>query len=157
MGAGKTTVMAEASDVLASRGVRHAAIDLDGLGIVHHADRAADELTYTNLRTVWANYAAAGVNRLLIAAAVENRAVLDRLRESLPGAEIVVCRLRAPLAVMEDRVRVREPGLHQEKFVARVAELERQLDAAGVEDFAVVNDGDVTQVALEVLSRAGWL
>ena len=33
MGAGKTTLMAEASDVLIERGIVHAAIDLDTLGI----------------------------------------------------------------------------------------------------------------------------
>src|SRR5262249_32085062 len=35
MGAGKTTVMAEAGDLLSARGVVHAAIDLDGLAIAH--------------------------------------------------------------------------------------------------------------------------
>jgi predicted ATP-binding protein involved in virulence len=32
MGAGKTTVLGEASDILALRGIVHAAIDLDALG-----------------------------------------------------------------------------------------------------------------------------
>jgi len=158
MGAGKTTVMAEASDLLASRGIAHAAIDLDALGIVHlpHG-AAAHDLMFRNLRAVWTNYAAAGVDRLLIAAAVENRAMLDRLRDCLPGAQIVVARLMAPLAVMTARVRQREPGMHQAKFVARVAELEELLDAAALDAFAVVNEGDVTQVARDVLARAGWL
>ncbi len=34
MGAGKTTVMAEASDLLSAAGVSHAAIDLDALAII---------------------------------------------------------------------------------------------------------------------------
>jgi hypothetical protein len=157
MGAGKTTVMAEASDLLASRGLRHAAIDLDALGIVHHVERAAADLMYANLRAVWDNYRDAGVDRFLIAAAVENRAVLDAVRRSLGPVDTVVCRLRAPLAVMEERVRVREPGMQQQTFVSRVAELERLLDAAALDDFAVVNDGDVTRVARDMLVRAGWL
>ncbi len=46
----------------------------------------------------------------------------------------------------------------QEQFVARVAELEASLDAGHVEDFSVENDSRaVTEVAREVLVRAGWL
>ena len=71
----------------------------------------------------------------------------------------MVCRLRARLETMQRRVREREPGMLQEEFVARVAEeLEASLDAGGVEDFSVENDGrSVTAVAREVLRRAGWL
>ncbi len=35
MGAGKTTILSEASDILSSAGVVHAVIDLDTLGIAH--------------------------------------------------------------------------------------------------------------------------
>ena len=35
MGAGKTSVLGEASDILALRGIAHAAIDLDALGLAH--------------------------------------------------------------------------------------------------------------------------
>jgi hypothetical protein len=35
MGAGKTTVLAEASDILALRHITHAAIDLDAFGLAH--------------------------------------------------------------------------------------------------------------------------
>ena len=35
MGAGKTAVLAEASDILALRQIAHAAIDLDALGLAH--------------------------------------------------------------------------------------------------------------------------
>jgi hypothetical protein len=59
---------------------------------------------------------------------------------------------------MQQRIRLREPGMLQEQFVARVAELEASLDAGCVEDFSVENDGrSVTAVAREVLVRAGWL
>jgi len=35
MGAGKSAVMGEASDILARRRIVHAAIDLDALGVAH--------------------------------------------------------------------------------------------------------------------------
>lgn len=158
MGSGKTTVMAEASDILAARGIVHAAIDLDALGIARLPDGAPDDLSYRNLASVWGNYAAAGVNRLLIATAVEDRAALDRVREAVPGADVVVCRLEATLETMQQRVLLREPGMLQEKLVARAAELLALLDSTGIEDFSIDNeDGSVTKVANEMLARAGWL
>jgi len=158
MGSGKTTVMAEASDILSAGGVVHAAVDLDALGVAHLPDGPFGDLKYRNLRSVWENCAAAGVSRLLLAEAVESRAELDRIREAIPGCAIVVCRLRADSGTMQRRVRVREPGMLQEQFVARVMDLETLLDAARLEDFSLVNDeGSVTEVARELLVRAGWL
>ena len=59
---------------------------------------------------------------------------------------------------MQQRIRLREPGMLQEQFVARIGELEASLDAGRVEDFSVQNDGrSVTEVAREILVRAGWL
>ena len=46
----------------------------------------------------------------------------------------------------------------REKYVGRVAPLEETLDKAAIEDFAVANDGGrpITEVAGEILQRAGW-
>jgi predicted kinase len=158
MGSGKTTVMAEASDILNASGIGHAAIDLDALGIVHRAATAPRDVARTNLEAVWRNIAAAGVDALILSAAVERAVDLDGLRAAVGAGSAVVCRLRAPIAVMEDRIRVREPGMLQPQFVERVATLERILDSASLEDFALTNDGrPVTEVAREMLVRAGWL
>jgi gluconate kinase len=158
MGSGKTTVMAEASDLLTASDIAHAAIDLDALGVGHLRNDAWNDLTYQNLASLWANYSAAGVTKLLIAEAVENRAELDLIRKAIPGSQIIVCRLKVRLETMQQRVFAREPGMLQEQLVARVAALEASLDAAGVEDFSIENDdGAVTDVARAVLVRAGWL
>jgi thymidine kinase len=125
MGSGKSTVLAEASDLLAARGVVHAA---------------------------------AGVTRLLLAEAVESRAELDRIQKAIPGSTVVVCRLRAKLETMRQRVSLREPGMLREQFVDRVTELDALLDRAQLEDLSLVNDdGSVTDVARELLTRAGWI
>jgi hypothetical protein len=158
MGSGKTTVLGEASDILTARGIVHAAIDVDCLGLGHFPDGDPDDLTLRNLAAVWDNCARAGVTTLLLSELLDTVAQRERLRHAIPGAEIVVCRLRASVATMEQRIRIREPGMLQEKFVARVAELEASLDAGRVEDFSVNNDGrNVTEVATEVLVRARWL
>jgi hypothetical protein len=117
----------------------------------------APGLALENLAAIWRNYATAGVQRLLIAEALESAADRDRLRGAIPGSKVTVCRLRAALATMQERVRVREPGLLQRRYVDRVAALEALLDAAHVEDFAVATDRrHVTDVAREMLARAGW-
>jgi cytidylate kinase len=158
MGSGKTTVLGEASDILREAGIPHAAIDLDALGVSYLPQAAEDDLMMRNLTAVWNTYAAAGISRLLIADAVDSLAAYEDIRRAVPDAEFIVCRLRASLDTMRQRIRVREPGMLQKKFVTRVAELEASLDAARIEDFSVDNDSrSVTDVAREMLVRAGWL
>jgi ABC-type uncharacterized transport system YnjBCD ATPase subunit len=158
MGSGKSTVLAEASDLLAADGIVHAALDLDAVGIAHVPKEARIDLPYRNLAAIWENYAAIGVARLLLAEAVESRAELDRIQAAIPGSAIVVCRLRARLETMQQRVSLREPGMLRETLIARVAELEALLDRAQLEDFALTNDdGSITDVARELLVRAGWM
>ena len=49
MGAGKTTVLGEASDILSSRGVAHAVVDLDAMASALLPDEVSGELVYRNL------------------------------------------------------------------------------------------------------------
>ncbi len=157
MGAGKTTVLGEASDLLTARGVVHAVIDLDALAAAGLPDHLCTELTYANLAAVWSNFRQAGVTRLLLAEAVESTDELSRIRAAIPDSTVVVCRLTAPLETMQRRLRTREPGMLQHTFVARARELDEVLARARLEDFCVANDNrSVTEVAAEVLKRAGW-
>jgi hypothetical protein len=158
MGSGKTTVLAEATDLLMSADVAHAAIDLDFLLIAHAPRGVPHDLKFRNLAAVWTNYSAAGIQNLLLCEPIDSVETRERLRQTIPCNELIVCRLRAPLATMQERIRRRETGVFQDKYVERVAALERELDAGTVEDFSVENDGrPVTEVARELLVRAGWL
>jgi phosphosulfolactate synthase (CoM biosynthesis protein A) len=159
MGSGKTTVMFEASDVLRLAGICHASIDLDALGTPYlPTEQAGCDVSRRNLQCVWQNYAELGLRRLLLATAIETQADLESLKSAVPAGKWVICRLRAPIAIMEARVRSREPGIMQEELVARVPVLEEILDRSQLEDFSVANDGrPVTDVAREVLARGGWL
>jgi hypothetical protein len=59
---------------------------------------------------------------------------------------------------MEQRVRMREPGVLQGEYVARVAALNAILDRARLEDFTVANENrSLSEVTLEVLFKAGWI
>jgi len=159
MGAGKTAVLGEASDILAQRQIVHAAIDLDALGLAHLPAAAfSDGVMYDNLRSICSNYAALGVQRFLLARAIEDDARLRLCRDIIPAANTVVCRLTASIEAMKRRVRTRDLGISQREYVARVAELNVILERAQLEDFVVTNeDRPLTEVAIEVLVQAGWI
>ena len=159
MGAGKTSVLAEASDILALRHIVHAAIDLDALGLAHLPSSGSnDSVIYRNLQSVCQNYAALGVTRILLARAMENRAELELCRSAVAVAKITVCRLKANLSEMQKRVSKRESGVLQQQFIDRVAILDAILDRARLEDFAVINENrSLNDVAKEMLIKAGWI
>jgi hypothetical protein len=164
MGAGKTAVLGEASDILAHRQIVHAAVDLDALGLAHLPSAApatatpTDGVMYDNLRSICGNYAALGVQRFLVARAIEDGAQLKLCRDIIAAVNTVVCRLTASIEAMERRVQIRDSGISQRELVARVAKLNVILDHARLEDFAVANENrSLTDVALEMLAKAGWI
>jgi hypothetical protein len=159
MGAGKTAVLAEASDILTLRHIAHASIDLDALGGAHLASEvSSDEPMYRNLRSVCENYSSLGLNRLLLARAIESCSELEWCRSAVAASSLVVCRLSAGIETMRQRVGVRETGILRQQFVDRVEKLNIILDRAKVEDFVIANENrSVTEVAREVLLSAGWI
>jgi hypothetical protein len=159
MGAGKTAVMGEASDILAQRQIVHAAIDMDALSLAYLPPAASsDGVMYDNLRSICRNYADLGVRRFLVARAIEDGAQLRLCRDIFPAASTIVCRLTASIEEMKRRVQIRDSGISQREYVARVATLNDILDHARLEDFAVTNENrSLTDVALEMLVRAGWI
>ena len=159
MGAGKSAVLAEASDILTLRHLAHAAIDLGALGLAHlPSEVGQDGVMYRNLESVYKNYAALGVRQFMVARAIESRAELELIRSVVAATKTAVCRLTASMEVMQQRVRMREPGVLQAEFVARAAKLNAILDRARVEDFTVANENrSLSEVAHEVLVKAGWI
>ena len=159
MGAGKTTVLGEASDILALRHIVHAAIDLDALGLAHLPSATGnDAVMYKNLQAVSKNYASLGVSRLLLARAIEDRAQLELCRSAVSATNTLICRLIASLEKMQQRVKMRETGALQLEYVARVAKLNAILDRAQLEDFRVTNENHaLNDVAHELLVKAGWI
>jgi hypothetical protein len=159
MGSGKSAVLAEASDILVLRAISHASIDLDALATAHIFPKPKDDdVICRNLECVWKNCADLGLTRVLLARAIESRKELECCRSALSGMTAVICRLTASLETMQERVRNREQGMLQQGFVQRVAELNQILDQAQLEDFSLVNENrSTTEVAQEMLMRAGWL
>src|SRR6476646_9788147 len=91
VGVGKTTVSFEVSDLLKAVPVAHALVDVDSLRWCYPApsgDRFNVALAMRNLTAVWANFRAAGAERLILADVLEAREDLDHYRAAVPGAAI---------------------------------------------------------------------
>jgi hypothetical protein len=159
MGSGKSAVLGEASDLLSGRSIHHAAFDLDAVGLAClPADVDRGDWMYRNLRLLCENSASTGISRVLLARAVESRTELALCQTSVAAKTTVVCRLAASLEVAQHRIKLRETGIWQAQYVARVAKLDAILNQAGLEDFTVRSENrSVTDTANEMLVRAGWL
>jgi GTPase SAR1 family protein len=161
VGVGKTSVAHEMFDQLSDRDIAHAVIDLDALGIswpFGEGDPYNERMAIRNLAAVWANFAASGVDRAVIARVVEEQADLTAYEEAIPGAEIQVCRLTAGVDVLRDRVGRRELGSSYDALVRRAAELAESLERSGPTDFTVqTDDRRLADIAREALTKAGWL
>lgn len=162
VGSGKTSTAADAAEVLESREIPHALLDIDDLSAFWPAppgDPFRFRLMLANLAAVWCNFRDAGAGRLLLSGVVESRAELTAYREALGGAELTVCRLVAPVETLRERIRSRgrDSGPSLDWHLHRAGELTAIQNAARVEDFAVDNGSlPRRQVAEEILTKAGW-
>jgi hypothetical protein len=155
---GKSAVADEIFERFCAANVPIALIDLDHLGSCWPASGAWDRgLAFRNLTHVWRNYAEVGAKRAIIARTINSRDELRHFEEAIPGARIVVCRLRARVSTLEARLRLREQGSDVESHLADARRLAHDLEGVGTEDFVVDNDErTIAAAASEVLDRAGW-
>jgi gluconate kinase len=161
VGVGKSTVAEAMGYELIAAKVPHANVDFDQLTA---GPRPVDDdiwgtkLGLSNLAAIWKNYERAGARRLIIARVVEARSELDGYRRAVPGADIVLVRLRASPETLQTRVRKRGPWRDMEWHLRRAVELAAQMDKDPFEDLLIETDGrDVLAIARDVLGRAGWL
>ena len=160
VGVGKSTIAAEAAWLLRQAEVPHALVDLDRIEQcwpVPADDPWNERVSHRNLACMWANFRQAGADRLIFARVLETRSLLRRVTAAVPGAQITVVRLRAPLAVLHERIRTREAS-DPEWFLGAAAYTAEVFERAQVEDHLVDNENrPATAVAEEVLHRVGWL
>lgn len=109
VGVGKSTVLREADSLLVAAGIPHATVEFEDLarywGRGPGEQRTRPDVAYQNLAAVWANYRAAGADRLLLSFLMERLGDLDPVHAVIADARITVVRLQAPLAVIEERLR----------------------------------------------------
>jgi len=162
VGAGKTSVAAAAGSILAEARIPHAIIDLDALRRSWPAppdDPFNLAMELQNLESVARNHLSAGAHRLVLSGVVESTSDRARYREAV-GVELCVCRLRADLTKLHQRLRTRHAGADAELqwHLDRVGQLDQILDSAKLDDFEITSDGrTLTDVAGAVLVRAGWI
>ncbi|MDP9380008.1 MAG: AAA family ATPase [Chloroflexota bacterium] len=160
VGVGKTTVASEVSELLDAAGVAHGLVDVDALRWCyprHPGDRFRIGLAMKNLAAVWGNFREYGAERLVLADVVESREELQRYREAIPGAEILVVRLRASPETLAARLRVRELGMALDRHLRRASELADLMECNRVEDILVDTDGKgAPECARVILSFSEW-
>ncbi|MER6610286.1 hypothetical protein ABT282_31365 [Streptomyces sp. NPDC000927] len=162
VGVGKTSVAESVGDLLTHAGIPNAVIDLDWLRQswpTPSEDPFNFGMMLRNLRSIAGNYLAAGADRLVLAGVIENQE--DRkLCGDAVGAELSVCRLRAELPVIHQRLTRRHDGEPEvlRWHLARAGELAGILERAAADDFTVdATTRPVGEVAAEVTTKAGWL
>ncbi len=160
VGVGESTIAAEAAWLLRQADVPHALVDLDRIEQcwpVPADDPWNERVSHRNLACMWANFRQAGADRLILARVLETRSLLRRVTEAVPGAQITVVRLRAPLAVLHERIRSREAS-DPDWFLGAATHTAEVFEQVQVEDHLVDNENrPATVVAEEVLHRVGWL
>lgn len=160
VGVGKSTIAAEAAWLLRQADVPHALVDLDRIEQcwpVPADDPGNERVSHRNLACMWVNFRQAGADRLIFARVLETRSLLRRVTKAVPGAQITVVRLWAPLAVLHERIRSREAS-DLDWFLDAATHTAEVFERAQVEDHLVDNENrPATAVAEEVLHRVRWL
>ncbi len=158
-GVGKTSVADTVAALLRAREIGHAFIDLDQLRYAYpHPpdDRFNERLGLANLASIWPNYRQNGAECAVLPTVVETRTGVDHLAASIPGSQLLVVRLEAPLIVIRERLQEREEGAALTWHLQRAAELMDVLDRNQPQDITVGTEGrTVADVAGEILRH--WL
>ena len=160
VGVGKTRTASAVSGLLAEKGILHACLDLPQISKAfpeRRDDPWNEQLARHNLACMWLNFRAVGVERLIVTRVLESRSLIRHLTDAVPGAEVVVVRLRAPLAVVQARIRERNRD-RADWFLDAAEHLVPSMDEQAVEDYLIDNSAlSIDQTAREVLRVTGWL
>ena len=164
VGVGKSTVARAASRLLGEANVAHAFVDL---AVIGHCwpppddDPWNERLVQRNLASMWGNFHACGAERLLLCRVLEARSLLRYIRQAVPGADVTVVGLRAPLPILHARIAAREAGRDPAQidwYRNAAAVLVDRLESTRVEDYCIDNvDRPADEVAAEALRLVGWL
>jgi hypothetical protein len=161
VGVGKTTVSYEVRLQLRDAGVSCVFID-DEFALFHprpSEDPTGRQTSTRALASLWNVYREAGMERLLLATVVESSADLDRIREAVPGAQIQVFLLVAPVSRVAERIRAQQVPTALQWCLDRSKSLIETWDREPLAHAQVIDADDPSpvEVAAEIVSRSGWL
>jgi adenylylsulfate kinase len=165
VGIGKTSVAFAISDIFQydrDEVFPHALIDLDDVRREWPApegDRFNMALGFKNLAAVWKNYQEAGAKCLIIPSVMESPDDFDKIRAAVPGADIFVVRLVAPLHVNHKRIRGREKTEDGITWhLERSTQLAKELEEKKLEHIVINTEGrQPDEIAREIAERWGVL
>jgi chloramphenicol 3-O-phosphotransferase len=164
VGSGKSTL----ADALSAQETSvHAVVDLDEirrLSPTPPGDPFTHEIELRNLRSLAANFRAAGAQRFILAGVIEDAGerprYLDALGSSSEGSPgMFVCRLTARPEVLEARLRSRHRDDPEALawHLARVGELAGILERSAVDDVVLdTSDAAPRDLARAIRVAAGW-
>jgi adenylylsulfate kinase-like enzyme len=155
-GSGKSTVARALFEQLRVAEQPVAVIDPDELNLVHPDQGRA--FWQRNLRAIWPNYTAMGDLRAIIPTVIADGEDHRRLREALPASRFIVCELIAPMPILKERVRAREPNEHWKQELEKWVDVYHQRDESQrFGDFRVATHvRSVDETAAEILDQTGW-
>ena len=156
-GVGKSTIAAEMADLLEDAGVPYAALDLDWLTWcnVGDGDRASEHaMLLRNLRSVMANYRAAGVGYFVLARWIQDRDELAGLVATM-AMPVHTVELAVPLDEITRRLATDPTAGRRDDLAESVAWVEKE-GGVGLAEYTVQNDRPVGEVAADILRWLAW-
>jgi len=162
VGVGKTSVAHVLSDILSENSIHHAVIDLDALRYAFPRppeDQFHMVLGYKNLSAIWKNYRELDIQYFIIPNVVEDLSEVGHIEQAIPGANVTVVRLTAPVPTIHNRLREREKSEKSLNWhLNRAVELSAHLEKMKVEDVVINTENkSVDEVAKEILIKVEWL
>jgi adenylylsulfate kinase len=165
VGIGKTSIAFAISDIFQydyAKVLPHALIDLDDVRRAWptpEGDPFNMAVGFKNLVAVWRNYQETGARCLIIPSVMESPEDFDSIRTAVPGADIFVVRLTAPLHVNHERIRGREKTEDDLKWhLDRSTQLAQELAEKKLEHMVVdTEDKQPKEIAQEIFEHWGIL
>jgi len=162
VGIGKSSVAEAISEILTNHLIPHAIVDLDDVRRAY--PEPSDDpfhmmLGFRNLAAVWANYQAVGARCLIIPSVMEQQSHFDEIRQAVPGTDLFVVRLEAPLEVNHARIRGREKTPESLKWhLNRSTQLREELRQKQLEDVVIETESKTPRdIATEIIALWGVL
>jgi adenylylsulfate kinase len=161
VGIGKSSVAYALSDAFQynyGQVLPHAIIDLDDVRRLWPEpkdDPFNMVVGFKNLAAVWKNYEEAGAKCFIIPNTMEEEEHFEAIRTAIPGADLFVVRLEAPLEVNHARIREREETPESLAWhLNRSSQLSKELEEKKLEDILIGTQGKhPREIAQEIIVK----
>jgi hypothetical protein len=149
---GKSSAARQLSGLLEDGRIACACVDRDDFGV----DGLLDEDPLVDLQQMLPSCVAGGAERLVVAWRIESDAELSRFRESLPWAQITVCRLQAGTDALLNRIAAGEQSFLRLHLQSMALEMAPRLERQASEDILLTTD-DASPRLVAVRALRQWM